>query len=67
MRQQQSAEVDDGEVVFDEVDLNFINEAVYDMLVKTDWDVTNNDDWNQLVALKNLQTKIHRALDHLAK
>jgi hypothetical protein len=51
------------QITFDEVDLNYLREAVGHQIAHTDWDVTNNDDWEILKSLKALEDKLNRALD----
>lgn len=51
------------QITFDEIDLNYLREAVGHQIAHTDWDVTNNDDWEILKSLKALEDKLNRALD----
>ena len=51
------------DITFDEVDLNYLRDAVSFQIARTDWDVTNRDDWQYLVTLKALEDKLNRALD----
>ena len=51
------------QLVFDEVDLNYLREAVGHQIAHVAWDVTNNNDWEILKSLKALEDKLDRALD----
>lgn len=51
------------QLIFDEVDLTYLRDAVYRQIATTDWDVTNPGEWLRLVALKGLEEKLNRALD----
>lgn len=55
--------MDNEQITFDEIDLNYLREAVGHQIAHTDWDVTNNDDWEILKSLKALEDKLNRALD----
>ena len=51
------------QITFDEIDLNYLREAVIHQIAHTDWVMTNSDDWEILKALKALEDKLNRALD----
>lgn len=51
------------QITFDEIDLNYLRDAVSHQIAHTAWDVTNNDDWEFLKSLKALEDKLNRALD----
>lgn len=55
--------MNNNDITFDEVDLNFMYEAIHAFIATSDWNVLNADDRARLVAFKALQTKILRALD----
>ena len=55
--------MDNEQITFDEIDLNYLREAVGHQIAHTDWDVTNNNDWEILKSLKALEDKLNRALD----
>jgi hypothetical protein len=48
---------------FDEPDLNNLLYAVRGQIANVKWDVTDDADWQQLKALKELQTRLELALD----
>lgn len=55
--------MDDNNIIFDEVDLTYLRDAINLQIATTDWDVTSNGQWLHLVALKNLEEKLNHALD----
>lgn len=48
---------------FDEPDLNNLLYAIRGQIANVKWDVTDDADWQQLKALKELQVRIELALD----
>lgn len=48
---------------FDESDLNNLLYAIRGQIANVKWDVTDDADWQQLKALKELQVRIELALD----
>lgn len=55
--------MDNGDVTFDEVDLNYLLTAVTEQLATTKWNPLDQNQWEQLKRLKELEDKILRALD----
>ena len=55
--------MDNGDVTFDEVDLNYLLTAVTEQLTTTKWNPLDQNQWEQLKHLKELEDKILRALD----
>ena len=55
--------MDNGDVTFDEVDLNYLLTAVTEQLATTKWNPLDQNQWEQLKHLKELEDKILRALD----
>lgn len=55
--------MDNNEMIsFDEVDLNWMLNALQYQLKNTNWDVTDDVDWCRLSSLKALEEKIMRAI-----
>jgi len=48
---------------FNESDLSNLLCAVRGQIANVKWDVTDEEDWQQLKALKELQTRLELALD----
>lgn len=48
---------------FDETDLNFLYAAVRHQIKTVNWNVSDEEDWVQLKALKELEDRIARAID----
>lgn len=48
---------------FDETDLNFLYAAVRHQIKTVNWNVSDEEDWVQLKALKELDDRIARAID----
>ena len=48
---------------FDETDLNFLYAAVRHQIKTVNWNVSDEEDWVQLKALKELEDRIGRAMD----
>lgn len=51
------------ENIFDETDLNFLYAAVRHQIKTVNWNVSDEEDWVQLKALKELEDRIGRAMD----
>jgi hypothetical protein len=51
------------QITFDEVDLNYIVGAINQQLATTKWNVMDPTEWQQLQTLKSLEEKVYRALD----
>ena len=51
------------QITFDEVDLNYIVGAINQQLATTKWNVMDPTEWQQLQTLKSLEDKVYRALD----
>lgn len=52
---------------FDEVDLNLIYDAIDHKIRTTQWNVSDESEFEALTALKGLQTRILKELDGILK